>query len=147
MSVTGSRRPAGTRLADAGTTLIEALVVVGIMSLVVMISFPRLQQNMVTLVRRQAATAVVERLREAHATALLKDQPVVFSVADNGRLYGWRGSTARTNAGVYVRSANGPIAFYGDGTSSGGVVSITSARRSYLVGVDPGNGAIGVVRR
>jgi Tfp pilus assembly protein FimT len=134
MSVTGRRR-------DAGTTLIEALVVVGIMALVVMIAFPRLQQGMVTLVRRQTATAVVERLREAHATALLKDQPVVFSVADNGRLYGWRGSTARTNAGVYLRPTNGPIAFYGDG------VWITSARRSYLVGVDAGNGAVGVLRR
>jgi type II secretory pathway pseudopilin PulG len=140
MSETGRR-------GDSGTTLIEALVVVGIISLVIAIAFPRLQQNMVTLVRRQTATAVVERLREAHATALLKDQPVVFSVADNGRMYGWRGSTARTNAGVYLRAANGPIAFYGDGTSSGGGVWITSARRSYLVGVDPGNGAIGILRR
>ena len=121
MSETGRR-------GDCGTTLIEALVVVGIMSLVVMIGFPRLQQSMQTLVRRQTATAVVERLREAHATALLKDQPVVFSVADNGRLYGWRGATARTNAGVYLRPANGPIAFYGDGTSSGGSVWITSAQ-------------------
>ncbi len=140
MSETGRR-------GDSGTTLIEALVVVGIMSLVIAIAFPRLQQNMVTLVRRQTATAVVERLREAHATALLKDQPVVFSVADNGRMYGWRGSTARTNAGVYLRAANGPIAFYGDGTSSGGGVWITSAKRSYLVGDDPGNGAIGILRR
>jgi type II secretory pathway pseudopilin PulG len=147
MSETGRLGDAGTKRPDAGTTLIEAMVVVGIMALVVMIAFPRLQQNMVTLVRRQTATAVVERLREAHATALLKDQPVVFSVADNGRLYGWRGSTARTNAGVYLRSANGPIAFYGDGSSSGGAVWITSARRSYLVGVDSGNGAIGILRR
>jgi type II secretory pathway pseudopilin PulG len=140
MSETGRR-------GDAGTTLIEALVVVGIMSLVITVAFPRLQQSMVTLVRRQAATAVVERLREAHATALLKDQPIVFSVADNGRLYGWRGSTARTNAGVYLRPTSGPIAFYGDGTSSGGAVWITSARRSYLIGVDPGNGAVGFLRR
>jgi Tfp pilus assembly protein FimT len=140
MSETGSRR-------DAGTTLIEALAVVGIMALVIMVGFPRLQQNMTTLVRRQAATAVVERLREARSTALLKDQPIVFSVADNGRLYGWRGSTARTNAGVYLRPTSGPIAFYGDGTSSGGSVIVTSARRSYLIGVDAGNGAIGILRR
>jgi len=140
MSVTGRRR-------DAGTTLIEALVVVAIMSLVTLIAFPRLQQTLLTLARRQTTFAVVEHLREARATAILKDQPVVFSVADNGRLYGWRGATARTGGGVYLRSANGPIAFFADGTSSGGSIWITANKRSYLVGVDAGNGAVGVLRR
>jgi len=140
MSVTGRR-------GDAGTTLIEMLAVLGITGLVVMVGFPRLQQAMQTLARRQIATAVVERLREAHATALLKDRPIVFSVADRGRLYGWPGATAHTTGGVYLTPVNGPIAFYGDGTSSGGGVWITGARRSYLVGVDPVNSAVGVLRR
>lgn len=139
MSATGRR--------DAGTTLIEALVVVAITALVTMIGFPRLQQGLQTLARQQTATAVMERLREARATAILYDQPVVFSVADNGRLYGWRGSSARTGAGVYLTPTNGPIAFYADGTSSGGALWVTAARRSYLVGVDPANAAIGMLRR
>jgi general secretion pathway protein H len=140
MSVTGRKR-------DAGTTLIEALVVVAIVSLVTMVAFPRLQQAWLSYARRQTTAAVVERLREARATAVMKDQPVVFSVADNGRLYGWRGATARTGGGVYLRSADGPIAFFADGTSSGGAIWITASRRSYLVGVDAGNGAIAVLRR
>jgi general secretion pathway protein H len=140
MSVTGRPR-------DAGTTLIEALVVVAITGLVAMVGFPRLQQGMQTLERRQVAAAVLEHLREARATALLNDQPVVFSVADNGRLYGWRGATARTSGSVYLRPTNGPIAFFADGTSSGGGVWVTSARRSYLIGVDAGNGAVAVLRR
>jgi type II secretory pathway pseudopilin PulG len=128
-------------------TLIEALAVLAITGMVMMVGFPRLQQNLLTLSRRQTATAVVERLREAHATALLKDRPVVFSVADKGRLYGWPGATARTSGGVYLTAANGPIAFFGDGTSSGGAVWVTAARRSYLVGVDPVNSSVGMLRK
>jgi Tfp pilus assembly protein FimT len=140
MSVTGRR-------GDAGTTLIEALVVVAIISMVTMVAFPHLEQGWLSMSRRQTTAAVAERLREARATALLLDQPVVFSVADDGRLYGWRGATARTGGGIYLRSANGPIAFFGDGTSTGGAIWITAARRSSLVGVDAGNGAVGVLRK
>jgi type II secretory pathway pseudopilin PulG len=128
-------------------TLIEALAVMAITGLVMMVGFPRLQQNLLTLSRRQTATAVVEHLREAHATALLKDRLVVFSVADKGKLYGWPGATARTTGGVYLTAVNGPIVFYGDGTSSGGSVWVTAARRSYLVGVDSVNSAVGVLRK
>jgi Tfp pilus assembly protein FimT len=140
MSVTGSRR-------EAGTTLIEALVVVAITALVTMIGFPRLQQGLQTLSRRQTATAVMERLREARATAMLTDRPVVFSVTANGRLYGWRGQTALAGPGVYLAAASGPIAFYADGSSSGGAVWVTATRRSYLVGVDAANGAVGLWRK
>ena len=132
---------------DTGTTLIEAMVVVAIMSLVTLIAFPRLHESYLTLSRRQTAAAVVEHLREARAAAVLNDQPVVFSVADNGRLYGWRGSTTRPGAGVYVTAATGPIAFFADGSSSGGAVWVTAAKRSYLVGVDAGNGSVGIVRK
>jgi type II secretory pathway pseudopilin PulG len=147
MSEAGRRGDTATKSPDAGTTLIESLAVLGIMALVITVGFPRLQQSMTTLVRRQTATAVVERLREAHATAMLRDRPIVFSVADNGRLYGWNGSTARTNAGIFLKTTSGPIAFYGDGSSSGGAVWITSARHGYLVGVDAGNSAVGMLRK
>jgi Tfp pilus assembly protein FimT len=140
MSETGNRR-------DNGTTLIEALVVVAITGLVAMIGFPRLQQEMLTLARRQTATAVVERLREARATAMLTDRPVVFSVANGGHAFGWRGQVAQAGAGVYLTAVNGPIAFYEDGSSTGGAVWVTAARRSYLVGVDSSNGSVGLWRK
>ena len=140
MSETGNRR-------DNGTTLIEALVVVAITGLVAMIGFPRLQQEMLTLARRQTATAIVERLREARATAMLTDRPVVFSVVNAGRAFGWRGQVAPAGAGVYLTAVNGPIAFYEDGSSSGGAVWVTAARHSYLVGVDASNGSVGLWRR
>jgi general secretion pathway protein H len=139
--------PATADPRDAGTTLIEALVVVTITTMVTLIGFPQLQQGLLTLSRRQTATAVVERLREARATAMLTDRPVVFALGSNGRVYGWRGQTSKTGPGVYLSAASGPIAFYADGTSSGGAVWVTAARRSYLVGVDGDNGAVDIWRK
>jgi competence protein ComGC len=142
MSETGRR---STR--DAGTTLIEALVVVAITSLVSLLCFPRLQQGLMTLSQRQTAATLTARLREARATSVLNDRPVMFSVWAKGRLYGWRNATAATAPGVYLTAVNGPIAFYSDGSSSGGAIWVTAGRRSYLVGVDAANGSVGLWRR
>lgn len=132
---------------DAGTTLIEALVVVAITMLVTLIGFPRLQQSIVTLAQRQTTATVAARLREARATARLVDHPIVFAVVANGRAYGWRDALVQAGPGVQVATAQGPIAFYSDGSSSGGAVWVTAGRRSYLVGVDAANGAVGIWRK
>jgi type II secretory pathway pseudopilin PulG len=132
---------------DAGTTLIEALVVVAITSLVTMIGFPRLQQSLLTLSEHQTTATVAARLREARATAILNDRPIVFAVSANGHLYGWRNAAAATGPGVYLTAVGGPITFYSDGSSSGGAIWVTAGRHSNLVGVDAANAAVGLWRR
>ena len=132
---------------DKGTTLIEALVVVAITALVSLLCFPRLQQARLTLSQRETAATLAARLREARATSVLNDRPVVFGVWANGHLYGWRNAAAATAPGVYLTAVNGPISFYSDGSSSGGAIWVTAGRRSYLVGVDPGNGSVALLRK
>ena len=142
-SATGDpRRPGRARPADAGETLIEALVMVAILMMVSLMAFPRLQQGLLALSQRQTAASVEERLREARATALMDERPVTFQVAGNGRDYGWRGAVASASPGVRLAASQGPITFAADGTSTGGGVWVLVGRRGYLIVVDAANGAV-----
>jgi type II secretory pathway pseudopilin PulG len=144
MSKTGSAR----FLADAGNTLIEALVVVAITTMAAMIGFPKMQQGLLTLAQHQTVAVVAERLRQARAEALRRDGPVVFAVSADGRAYGATGGAVTASpAGISLAlksTPDGRIAFYGDGSSSGGVVWISDALGATGVTVGPLSGAVAV---
>jgi general secretion pathway protein H len=144
MSATGRER-------DSGTTLIEALVVVAISALVGLIGFPRLQQGLLTLAQRQAVASVAESLRRTRAVAYLTDRPAALVVATDG--LGWAasdGSAQRLPPGVSLvaqdRSGHSgdSIAFFGDGSSTGGAVWVSAGHRSIPVFVAPLTGAVAV---
>ncbi|HEY5072443.1 MAG TPA: hypothetical protein VII63_10470 [Caulobacteraceae bacterium] len=147
MSATGEapHRPG----AQAGTTLIEALVVVTIAALVAMIGFPRLQQGLLTLSQRQTVSVVAARLREVRADALRSDRRLVFAISQDGRAFGASGEVfSRTSPGVEMSARpSGLISFYGDGSSSGGAVWVSAARRSVPIVVAPATGAVSVGAR
>jgi general secretion pathway protein H len=132
--------------ADAGTTLIEALVVVTISTLVAVIGFPQLQQGLLGLAQNQTVALVAERLRETRAQALRLDRPVVFAVAADGRGYAMSGSpVAGLPGGVSLTSQSGAgIAFFGDGSSSGGEILVSAGRRTVPVRVAPDAGAVAI---
>jgi Tfp pilus assembly protein FimT len=148
MSATGDshRRASG----EAGTTLIEALVVVAITGLVSMIAFPRMQQVVLAMSQHETISAVAASLREARAEALLRGGPTAFVISGGGREYGVRrsGSERRLNhvaPGVVLRpaaGARGEIDFYGDGSSSGGVIWVRTERRTIGVAVRREGGAL-----
>jgi prepilin-type N-terminal cleavage/methylation domain-containing protein len=131
---------------DSGTTLIESLVVVAIVGLAAAIGFPRLQQALATVSRRETVSAVAAELREARAAALRADRPRQFVVARDGRAYAGPGSGAvRTAWGVELRpTSSRMIAFFGDGSSTGGALWVSAQGRSTLVRVSPATGAISV---
>ena len=141
MSVTGE---AVARLAsDAGTTLVEALVAVAIVGLMTAIAFPRLQQGVVVLAQHHAVALLTARVREARAAALGQDTPVVFDVGADGRSYGATGGPqTKTPPGVTLTTSRGGIAFYGDGSSSGGVIRIRGGRQAMRVEVARAGGAV-----
>jgi general secretion pathway protein H len=140
------RYRAATPNGDAGTTLIEALVVVAITGLVALLGFPRIQQGLAAMAKHQTAVVVAARLRQVRSDALRSDQPVAFAVSPDGTRYGSGGSTtASTPPGVTLSSATGSgIAFFGDGSSSGGVILVKAAGRPVAVVVSADTGAVAV---
>lgn len=142
MSATGRAR-------EAGLTLIETLVALAITVLTGLIVFPRLQQVLLVYTQRQTVAVVSERLREAHAGALSADGPVVFFLAPTGRALAVSGMAPDvTPQGVTVSSPNRrSIVFYGDGSSTGGVVYVTAAGRSIPVWVVAVTGGVAVGRK
>jgi len=143
MSETG-RGPRRSK-AEAGTTLIEALVVVTITTMVSLIAFPKMQQGYLSLAQRQTIAVVAERLREARVEAMRRDSPVSFSVSIDGKVFGaTAGAAARTPPGVVVSTGVGRIVFYGDGTATGGVVRVRAANRVMNVTITPLSGTVAV---
>jgi general secretion pathway protein H len=137
---------------DAGTTLIEALVVVAIMAMMAVIGFPQLRQTLALLAQRETVAVVTARLREARALALRRDAPVLFAVTGDGLGYATTGApVTRAPPGVVLASksgapgdATGAIAFFGDGSSTGGAVWVGAGRRTIPVYVAPGTGVVAV---
>jgi type II secretory pathway pseudopilin PulG len=146
MSATGDG--AGGLRGDAGTTLIEALVVVAVTAMATLIVFPALRQGFGALAGRQTVAVVAARLRQARAQALRGDQPVTFFVDENERDYGvMGGAVERVPPGVTLVAADAAarrIGFYGDGSSSGGLIGVRAGGRATLVAVAPVSGAVAV---
>jgi type II secretory pathway pseudopilin PulG len=144
MSATGEASPAR----ETGSTLIEMLAVLVITAMAALIGFPLLERNLAPMQQRQAMAAVSARLRQVRATALASDHAAVFTVSADGASFG-DPAMGLVRAPVGVRlAADGPhgrIVFYGDGSSSGGVVRVKTAHGSNVLTVgSPGGGlAIG----
>lgn len=134
----------GSSDGEAGSTLIEALVAVAIISMAATIGFPSLRQGFVTLSQHQAVATVVARLRQARAQALRHDGLTTFDVAADGRSYAAGGVVTTAPPGVtFAAAGDGPIAFYGDGSSSGGRVWVIAGPK-IAVTVAPLSGAVAV---
>jgi general secretion pathway protein H len=124
-------------------TLWEALVVVAITALVATVTFPRVERATTTLALREEATALNASLRLARAQAVRLGTPVTFSVTRDGKGYGWSGSALRPlHDGFTVTPAGGAVVFYADGSSSGGMLALATARGNVPYRIDPTTGAV-----
>jgi type II secretory pathway pseudopilin PulG len=134
--------------ADAGTTLVEALAALAITSLVALIGFPRLQQALIGASQRQTVAVVAAQLRQVRTAALRTDRPQALAVFADGGGFAALGATSTVRPGLRLSSGSGrAIAFYGDGSSPGGVIWVTAGGRSLPVTVAPVTGAISVAER
>lgn len=138
MSATGSRRP------DAGFTLLETLVALGIAVLISVMIFPDLERSLHTLALRQTAAVVQANLRVARGEALRGDQMIAFAVDPDGEGYAWtNGPAQHAPRGVSLRASGGqPITFFPDGSSSGGQIAIFGSDLRLDISVDPQTGAV-----
>lgn len=136
MSATGSD--------DAGATLLELLVVMGLMVLLATIVFPALDRALDLFQMRQAAGVLESNLRIVRSDAVRSGEEITFTVSPDGRSYGWsEGEVRRVPDGISVRSSNGqPIVFYGDGTTSGGEIAAATHDRRIAIDINAATGAV-----
>ncbi len=135
---------AAARSADAGTTLIEALVVVAITGMIAALMFPSLQRMLGVLSLRQTASVLASNLQVARAQAIRSGSAVIVSIAPDGRSYASNaGPSAAAPADVRLVARGGrSIVFYGDSSTTGGQIIVEGEGRRILVGVDPASGAV-----
>jgi general secretion pathway protein H len=137
MSATGEAR-------EDGFTLLEALVVVALAAAISALMFPTLQRTLQVLALRQSASVFAAELRAGRARALRSGQPVAVSATPDGGAYGWTGAAlTRLPEGVTL-TIGGPraIAFYPDGSSSGGEAVLARGPRRSPISVDPVTGGV-----
>jgi general secretion pathway protein H len=137
MSATGSER-------EAGTTLLELLVVMGLMVLLATIAFPALERALDLFQLRETAGVVEANLRLVRSDAVRSGQSITFTVSSDGKSYGWsEGEARQLPRGIDVSLSRGQtIVFYGDGSSSGGELVTSTNGRRISIDVDDATGAV-----
>ena len=134
MSATGRR-------GEVGATLLEMLVVVGILGMVTALVFPAWVAPLRRIQLYEARAALISNLRTARALSVRGGGPVSIEPAQDGRGYGW--AVARVYTPALVSVTGDPITFYADGSSSGGTLKLSERERALSVTVDPVTGLAG----
>ncbi len=129
---------------DAGTTLLELLVVMGLMVLLATLAFPALERSLELFEMRQTAGVLEANLRLVRSDAVRSGQAITFTVSSDGKSYGWsEGEVRQMPRGIDLRMANGQtMQFYGDGTTSGGEITASTDDRRIAIDVDEATGAV-----
>jgi general secretion pathway protein H len=120
----------------AGFTLLEMMVVVAILGVLAMVALPRLQLGRGPRLRA-AAHAVAADLRLLRDDAIRRSSPAALEATATGYLLRPSGRARALPAGLTLETAAGAstllpsagaeIAFFPDGSSSGGVVSLRAS--------------------
>jgi type II secretory pathway pseudopilin PulG len=143
MSATGeATRPSD---ADRGATLLEMLVVLGILLLTTGIIFPNLRRPYDTLSAETARSAVSADLRDARAQAIRTGRPVEFDIAGDGRTYGYDGASVLLPAAARLAAEPASIVFAPDGSSSGAQLAVIQrGGRRFGFALDAPTGVVGL---
>jgi prepilin-type N-terminal cleavage/methylation domain-containing protein len=119
---------AGEAGPDAGMTLLETLVVLGILGLVSSLSVVQLQHTLALFSLRQAASQIEYDLKQARSEAIRGSRIVGFSVDSDGRRYAWIGHELRVVPNGATLSPNVLVTFYPSGGAAGGPLAVSNAR-------------------
>lgn len=133
---------------DAGMTLIEALVVMGLMTLIATIAFPGIERALSLFQLRETAGALAANLQLARSDSVRSGQEILFTLSSDGKGYSWsEGEVRRAPGHITLRMPSGQsILFYGDGTSSGGTITAAADGREITVLVDEATGTVSTKR-
>jgi general secretion pathway protein H len=126
----------------AGFTLIEMLVVLGIAGLIAGLGFPRLQGQIALQEWRSSVAGAMALLRSARADAIRGGGTTLVSVAPGNRVLRRDGRDNVSLPASVTAAATAPIRFAADGSSNGGTLVITGARRGMVITVAPATGLL-----
>ncbi len=145
MSATGE--PPASGAADAGFTLLEMLVVVGILGLLTAVAFPAVRPTLAHIAAQSARSDLAANLRSARAQAIRRQATVNVQISPTARGYVWNGRRVDLPGGAHLMTDTGALSFAGDGASSGGHFAIAWDGRALDVDVEPGTGVVRLERQ
>lgn len=144
-------------LPSEGFTLLELLIVIGVLSLLLALSVPWLSSKPSRSELKSAARELASAVRAAGAEAINRHQETVFTLDVEAREYavGEKGVPGRlaknlslklvTAESERVDETRGRIRFFPDGSSTGGRVTVGDDERAYVVTVDWITGRVVIV--
>ncbi|MBV8799969.1 MAG: prepilin-type N-terminal cleavage/methylation domain-containing protein [Alphaproteobacteria bacterium] len=127
--------------ADAGVTLLEALVVIAVVALVAALIAPNIGASLSLLSLRQSASVMQADLRTARATAMRTNTKVVVTPLARGRGYDWIGGTRRLPGDIALKMP-GPVVFMPDGSMLPAQIALNSGTRKVAIAFNTTTGAI-----
>lgn len=139
---------AGKRSRQRGFTLVELIVVLGIVAMIMLLALPRLGDLAPGQELRAAAEELRADIRRVRNTALAESRETVLMIdlesgtwqSDDGRVSGRLPEGAELAITVARQEQAGEnaggIRFYPDGTATGAQLTISSGERALLLSVD-----------
>ena len=136
----------GDRDRDHGFTLLEMLVVMAITGLVAGLAFPAAERALRGLESRTALASTELALRTQRAQAIRSGLPARIAIAADGKaLVGTPGAAWPMPDGVALAIAPQDIAFFADGSSTGGMIRLSGRLGTARLSVAP-TGLVRIVR-
>ncbi len=138
---------------QTGLTLIELLVVMSILAIITALASPAMTSLLPGYRVKSAASEIIAEMRSSRTQAISRNAPVGFIVDVGAQEYFTYNRTPRTwpdsitieftSAKVLRINENvGEVRFFPDGSSSGGVVRLSSGSSTIVITVDWFDGQI-----
>lgn len=142
--------PRAEMSSEAGFTLLEILVVLGIMVMAYTLAVPVFANLLPSVTLNATAEQVVSDLRQARAQAILSGKSVIFTLHDNGAEYALSGQKkSRKVEGAllsFVNKTREEITFTPDGKNDGFMLVLQTEGRERKINSDWITGRISLVK-
>ncbi len=124
-------------------TLFEALVTLAIMVMLSALTFPAMDKSAQSLAAAEARVQLVSDMRFARGRAIAQDRVVALTPLGDGSAYLLDGKR-RVLPGTVALGAgrDGGLAFYPDGSASGGPLRFRGGRIRAVIAADSATGAV-----